>query len=391
MRFARAMDHLGMESAFAVLAEAKRLEREGRDVVHLEIGEPDFDTPAHIVEAAIKALRDGYTHYTPSGGLAEAREAYARFVTKTRGVPVDPSELVITPGAKPVVFLSLLAILDPGDEVICPNPSYPTYESVTGFVGARPVPVRLREENDFRFDLNEFADRISSKTKLIILNSPANPTGGVLTKEDMREIGRLAIKHDLWVLTDEIYWQILYEGEFASIFPIEGMKERTVLLDGHSKAYAMTGWRLGFAVAPKALADHLVKLMNNSNSCTAAFTQIAGIAALEGSKGPTQEMVSEFKRRRDVIVDELNRIPHVTCSMPKGAFYAFPNISHYCKGDRNALWIQDYLLAEAGVASLAGTAFGEYGEGYLRFSYANSVDNIRKAMQRTAEALQALG
>ncbi len=391
MQYAEAMKRLGMESAFAVLARAKQLERQGHDIVHLEIGEPDFDTPRHIVDAAIKALNDGYTHYTPSGGLMEAREAYARFITKTRGVPVSPEEIVIMPGAKPVVFLTLLATLNPGDEVLHPNPTYPTYESVVSFVGAKPVPVQLREENDFRFDIDELASKVTPKTRMIILNSPANPTGGVLTASDMAGIAKIAIQHNLWVLTDEIYWQIVYDGEHVSIFPIEGMKERTILLDGHSKAYAMTGWRLGFAVAPKQLADHLVKLMNNASSCTAAFTQIAGIAALEGPTGPTREMVSEFKRRREVIISGLNAIPHVSCRMPKGAFYAFPNVKHYCTSERNVLWLQDYLMDEAGVACLAGTSFGKYGEGYLRFSYANSVENIRKALDRTAAALKKLG
>jgi aspartate/methionine/tyrosine aminotransferase len=380
-----------MESAFAVLAEARRLERQGRDIVHLEIGEPDFATPAHIVEAAMKALRDGYTHYTPSGGIIEAREAYARHVAKSRGVPVTWEETVIMPGAKPVVFLTMLALLDPNDEVLYPNPTYPTYESVANFVGAKTVPVRLREENDFRLDLDELADRVTPRAKLMVLNSPANPTGGVLTKEDMSGIAKLAIKHNLWVLTDEIYSQIVYEGEHVSIFPIDGMKERTILLDGHSKTYAMTGWRLGYAVAPKPLADTLVKLMNNSNSCTAAFTQMAGIAALEGPMGPTIEMVSEFKRRRDVIVDGLNAIPNVRCKKPKGAFYVFPNVSHYCTKERNSLWLQNYLMQEAGVACLAGSSFGRYGEGFLRFSYANSVENIRKAVDRVRGALGKLG
>ncbi len=390
MKYAEAMNRLGMESAFAVLARAKQLEREGRDMVHLEIGEPDFDTPRHIVDTAIKALEDGYTHYTPSGGLIEAREKYAEFVARTRGVPVDWQEVVIMPGAKPVVFQSLLATLDPGDEVLYPNPTYPTYESVVNFIGAKPVPIPLREENDFRFDISELAEKITPKSKMIILNSPANPTGGVLTAGDMKEIAALAIKHDLWVLTDEIYWQILYDGEHASIFPIDGMKERTILLDGHSKAYAMTGWRLGFAVAPKELADHLVKLMNNSSSCTAAFTQVAGIAALEGPTGPTEEMVSEFRRRRDVIVDGLNAIPNVTCKKPRGAFYVFPNVKAYTSAERNSLWLQDYIMDKAGVACLAGTSFGSFGEGYLRFSYANSIENIQKALDRVGEALKAL-
>ena len=390
MKYAEAMNRLGMESAFAVLARAKQLEREGRDMVHLEIGEPDFDTPRHIVDTAIKALEDGYTHYTPSGGLIEAREKYAEFVARTRGVPVDWQEVVIMPGAKPVVFQSLLATLDPGDEVLYPNPTYPTYESVVNFIGAKPVPIPLREENDFRFDISELAEKITPKSKMIILNSPANPTGGVLTAGDMKEIAALAIKHDLWVLTDEIYWQILYDGEHASIFPIDGMKERTILLDGHSKAYAMTGWRLGFAVAPKELADHLVKLMNNSSSCTAAFTQVAGIAALEGPTGPTEEMVSEFRRRRDVIVDGLNAIPNVTCKKPRGAFYVFPNVKAYTSAERNSLWLQDYIMDKAGVACLAGTSFGSFGEVYLRFSYANSIENIQKALDRVGEALKAL-
>jgi len=379
MRFAERMKSLGTETAFEVLAKAKALEAEGRKVIHLEIGEPDFDTPKNIKEAAIKALNEGYTHYTPSAGLMEARETVAKYISQTRGIEVNPAEVVVTPGAKPIMFFAILALIDAGDEVVYPNPAYPIYESVVNFVGGKPVPIHLREENDFRLDLDELNGAITPKTKLIIINSPHNPTGGILTKEDLEAIATLAQKHDLLVLSDEIYSRIIYSGEHISIASLPGMKERTILLDGFSKTYAMTGWRLGYGVMEESLAVQLARLMTNCNSCTAAFTQVAGIEGLLGPQDEVEKMVAEFQRRREVIVEGLNSIPGMSCRLPQGAFYAFPNITGIgwsCKR------LADNLLKEAGVAVLPGTSFGIYGDGYLRLSYANSVDNIREGLER---------
>jgi len=379
MNVAPRMARLGTESAFEVLARARQLERAGREIIHLEIGEPDFDTPVHIKEAAKQALDAGATHYGPSAGLPELREAIAKHVAETRGVPVAPEEVVVTPGAKPIMFFTIMALIGDGDEVIYPNPGFPIYESVINFVGGVPVPIPLREESGFGFDLELFERRVSSKTKLIVINSPENPTGGVLDRDQLERIADVARRRRIPVLSDEIYRQFLYEGEFASIMGLPGMREQTILLDGFSKSYAMTGWRLGYGVMPPALAEHVARLMVNSNSCTASFVQLAGIAALQGDQTPVARMVAEFKRRRDLLVDGLNRLPGVRCARPRGAFYVFPNIT----GTRRpSAEVAERLLTEAGVAALSGAAFGAHGEGYLRFSYANSESNLRLALER---------
>src|SRR5213594_431683 len=379
MNIASRMARLGTESAFEVLARARQLERSGREIVHLEIGEPDFDTPVHIKDAAKQALDAGATHYGPSAGLPELREAIAKHVAETRGVPVSPEEVVVTPGAKPIMFFTIMAMIGEGDEVIHPNPGFPIYESVINFVGGVPVPIPLREESGFGFDLDLFERRVSSKTKLIVINSPENPTGGVLDRAQLERIAAIASARGIPVLTDEIYRQFLYEGEFASITNLPGMQGGTILLDGFSKSYAMTGWRLGYGVMPPPLAEHVARLMVNSNSCTASFVQLAGIAALQGDQTPVARMVAEFKRRRDLLVDGLNQLPCVNCRSPRGAFYVFPNVKAL---RRPSAEVAEALLKEAGVAALGGTAFGQYGEGYLRLSYANSEANLRKALER---------
>ena len=381
------MSRLGTESAFEVLARAKALERQGRDVVHLEIGEPDFDTPVHIRDAAKRALDDGATHYGPAAGLPELREAIAKDVGATRQIPVEPEQIVVTPGAKPIMYFVITALVDPGDEVIYPNPGFPIYESVINFVGGVPVPIPLREESGFGFDLDLFERKVSRKTKLIVINSPQNPTGGVLSVDQLGRIAELAVRYQIPVLTDEIYKSFLYEGEFASITRFPGMRDLSIILDGFSKAYAMTGWRLGYGVMPVPLAEHVARLMVNSNSCTAAFSQWAGIAALQGDQMPVARMVAEFKRRRDVIVDGLNRLPGVTCRKPLGAFYVFPNVKAL---KRPSAEVAERILADGGVAVLGGSAFGEHGEGYLRLSYANSEENIRKALSRMEPVLARL-
>ena len=379
MNVAERMGRLGTESAFEVLARAKALERQGKEVVHLEIGEPDFDTPAHIKEAAKRALDANATHYGPSAGLPELREAIAKHTAETRGVPVSPEQVVVTPGAKPIMFFTIVALVNRGDEVIYPNPGFPIYESVINFVGGVPVPIPLREESDFGFDLDLFERRLSPKTKLIIVNSPENPTGGVLDRGQIERIARLATERNIPVMTDEIYRQFLYDGEFVSFYAQPGMHQRAILLDGFSKSYAMTGWRLGYGVMPVDLAEHVTRLMVNSNSCTASFVQLAGVAALQGDHEPVRKMVAEFKRRRDIVVDGLNKLPGVTCKRPRGAFYVFPNITGT---KRTSAEVADRLLQEAGVAVLSGAAFGAHGEGYLRISYANSEANLRKALER---------
>jgi len=384
MTFAQRMSRLGTESAFEVLARAKALERQGREIVHLEIGEPDFDTPAHIRDAAKRALDDGATHYGPAAGLPELREAIAKDVGATRQIPVTPEEVVVTPGAKPIMYFVITALVDPGDEVIYPNPGFPIYESVINFVGGVPVAIPLREEEGFGFDLDVFERRVSPKTKLIIINSPQNPTGGVLEVGQLGRIAEIARRYRIPVLADEIYKSFLYEGDFASITRFPGMKDLTIILDGFSKAYAMTGWRLGYGVMPRDLADHVTRLMVNTNSCTASFTQWAGIAALQGDQMPVAQMVAEFKRRRDLIVSGLNDLPGVTCRSPRGAFYVFPNIKAL---GRPSSEVAEALLNDGGVAVLGGSAFGEHGEGYLRLSYANSEANLRKALDRMRPVL----
>jgi aspartate aminotransferase len=387
MKLAKRMSRLGTETAFEVLVRARALEAQGKDVVHLEVGEPDFDTPANIIDAAIVALKSGYTHYGPAAGLPELRQAIAHEISSTRGLEVKPSEVVVTPGAKPIMFFIILALAEAGDEAMYPNPGFPIYESMINFVGATPVPIPLREERDFCFDLDEFRSKVSDKTKLIILNSPQNPTGSVLCRDDLAEIAKIAVERDIMVLADEIYNRILYEGEHVSIATFLGMKERTIILDGFSKTYAMTGWRMGYGVMPEALADQVTRLQTNSNSCTASFIQRAGVAALTGPQEASAAMVQEFKKRRDIIVAGLNAIKGITCRLPKGAFYVFPSIKGTGKSSRE---FADRLLSEAGVAALSGTAFGEYGEGYIRLSYANSIPNIQKALQRIEQFVAKL-
>jgi aspartate/methionine/tyrosine aminotransferase len=387
MKLADRMEHLGTESAFEVLAKAKTLESKGRDIIHLEIGQPDFPTPSHICEAAFRAMKDGYTGYGPAAGLLEFRKAIAEYVTKTRGVEIHPEEVAVTPGAKPIIFFAILALINAGDEVIYPNPGFPVYESVINFVGAKAVPLVLREELEFRFRIEDLVEAISDRTKLLILNFPQNPTGSLLQVEDLAAISQLTNKHDFYVLSDEVYSRIIYEGEHHSILSFPGMKARTILVDGHSKTYSMTGWRLGYGVAPSPITESIVQLMINSNSCTCSFTQMAGIEALLGTQDSVTHMVTEFKQRRDAIVEGLNAIEGIHCLKPKGAFYVFPNVKQLPLSC-NAL--ADYLLQEAGVAVLAGTAFGNSGDGYLRLSYANSLENIAEAVTRIQHAVNSI-
>jgi aspartate aminotransferase len=387
MNFAERMSRLGTESAFEVLAKAQRLEAEGRNVIHLEIGQPDCQTPMNICQAAFQAMKDGYTGYAPAAGLPQLRQAIAQYVTQTRGVEVHPDEVVVTPGAKPIIFFTLLALVDAGDEVIYPDPGFPVYESVVNFVGGKAIPLPLREEVGFRFRIEDLEQAISPRTRLLILNSPQNPTGGVLQLEDLQAIADLAAQHNFYILSDEIYSRILYEQTHHSILSLPGMKQRTILLDGYSKTYAMTGWRLGYGVAPLPIAQKLEQLTINSNSCTCSFTQIAGIEALTGTQEFVVQMVSEFRQRRDFIVDGLNAIAGIQCVKPTGAFYVFPNVKQL---PLNCEALADYLLAEAGVAVLSGSAFGRFGEGYLRLSYANSMENIREALKRIQTAIAQL-
>ncbi len=387
MKLASRMGRLGTETAFEVLAAARALEAQGKEIIHLEIGEPDFDTPGNIIEAACRALRSGKTHYTPAAGVPELRQAIAKYIASTRGIDVSPDQVVVVPGGKPIMFYVIMALAEEGDEVIYPNPGFPIYESMINFVGAKPVPMPLREANGFSCDVHELASLVTERTKLIIINSPANPTGGVLSRDDLRAIAEIARERDIMVMADEIYSRILYEGEFASIASLPGMAERTIILEGFSKTYAMTGWRLGYGVMPLELAPHITRLMVNSNSCTAAFTQYAGVEALTGPQDASARMVEAFRERRDVIVEGLNRIPGIRCLKPKGAFYVFPNIEATGMGSKE---MEQFLLHEAGVAALSGTSFGAYGEGFLRLSYANSVENINKALNRIDDSLAKL-
>jgi aspartate/methionine/tyrosine aminotransferase len=378
------METLGTETAFEVLARARRLEAQGRHIIHLEIGEPDFDTPAHIQEAGIRAIRDGYTHYTPAAGIMEARQAVADYISGTRGIPVDAPQIVIVPGSKNILLFAMLSLVNPGDEVIYPNPGYPIYESIARFIGATLKPIRLREEQDFRFDLDEFRSLLTPRTRLVVLNSPHNPCGSTLERADIEAIAEAVMRTNAYVISDEIYSRILYEGAHDSIAAVPGMQERTIILDGLSKTYAMTGWRIGFGAMRVELVEKMSQLMINSSSCAAGFSQIATIAALSGPQDSVDAMVAEFRARRQVIVDELNRIEGVRCRMPRGAFYAFPNVSAI---ETDVKRLSTFLLDEGGVACLHGTAFGDAGEGYLRFSYANSQDNIREGLQRMRDAL----
>ena len=393
-RFADRMDRLGNENAFVVLAEVERLEAAGRSIVNLSIGDCDFPTPENIRRAAHDAIEAGYTHYAPSPGIPALREAAARYLTRTRGLPVTPDEVVVTPGAKPILFFSLLALINPGDEVLYPNPGFPIYESVARFVGGAPVPLPLREARRFRFDPDELRRCVTDRTRMIILNSPNNPTGGVLTAAELEAVAAVARDRDLWVLSDEVYCRYLYEGAHASIAALPGMKERTILLDGHSKSYAMTGWRLGFAAMPPDLAEQVALLITNSVSCTAAFTQVAGIEALDGPQAAVEAMIGTFRTRRDFVVAGLNALPGLRCQAPEGAFYAYPNVSQACRrlGLAGAEELQHRLLQEAGVALLARTCFGPRNEGeqeeYLRLSFATSVETLEEGLARMARFLR---
>ncbi len=388
MKLADSMSRLGTETAFLVLAKAKALEAKGREIVHLEIGEPDFDTPKNIVEACKKALDEGYTHYNPSPGYPDLRQVIADDINARRKIKkYDMENVVVTPGGKPIIFFSLLATVNPGDEVIYPNPGFPIYGSVIDWIGAKPVPIPLREENDFRMDVDEFKKLVTDKTKYVIINSPQNPTGGVLTRDDLKTIAEIALERGFWVLSDEIYCNIVYQGEHHSLSEFDGMEEQLILLDGFSKTYAMTGWRAGYGLMPKELAKWVAQLQTNSNSCVNSFIQRACIEAIKGPQDAVGGMVAEFKRRRDVIVDGLNQIPRFSCLRPKGSFYVFPNIKEFGIPSQK---MEDFLMEEAGVAALTGTSFGEFGEGYIRFSYANSIENISKALDKTAEAVKKL-
>jgi aspartate/methionine/tyrosine aminotransferase len=373
------MHRMGTESAFEVAARARALEAQGHPMIHLEIGEPDFDTPTHIRQAACEALEAGYTHYGPANGLPELREALAAHIGAKRGLTVDPGCVVVTPGAKPIMFYAIMALCEPGDQVIYPNPGFPIYESMINFIGAEAVPLQLSERRKFRFDIEELEQLISNRTRMIILNSPHNPTGGALTEGDLQRIAELAIEHDLVVLADEIYSDIIYQGDHHTILKFPGMIERTILLDGFSKTYAMTGWRLGYGLFPAPLIPHISRLIINSVSCTSTFSQKAAVAALTGPTEDVDQMVAAFGRRRELIVGGLNQIPGLSCVWPEGAFYAFPNITGTGLDSRA---YADLLMTEASVAVLPGTAFGAFGEGYIRISFANSEANLSEALRR---------
>ena len=385
MRLSQRMARLGTETAFEVLARAHALEAKGRDVIHLEIGEPDFDTPAHISDAAVEALRGGATHYGPPAGVPELREAVAEDSTRRRGVRATSEMVVVTPGAKPIMFFVILALVDEGDEVLYPNPGFPIYESMIRYIGGNPVPVRLLEERGFALDVDQLVSRVGPRTRLIILNYPHNPTGGTIPESGLRAIADAAAQWGVPVLSDEIYARILYDGEHISIARMPGMEPLAIILDGFSKTYAMTGWRLGYGIMPAPMAQVVAKLQTNSTSCTATFSQLAAVRALRGDQSPVDAMVAEFRRRRDATVDGLRAIPGFSCARPKGAFYVFPNITRTGYSSKP---LADRLLDEAGVACLSGTAFGEFGEGHLRFSYANSMENIQEALKRIRGMLE---
>ena len=387
MKLAERMNRIGVETAFEVLVRARALEAQGRDIIHLEIGEPDFDTPRHIVEAGKQALDEGWTHYGPTQGLPELREAIASYICRTRGIKVGAEHVCVVPGGKPIIFFPLMALVEPGDEVIYPNPGFPIYESMINFLGAKPVPIPLVEERGFSFDLNVLKDSLSPKTKMLILNSPHNPTGGVIPAADVRAIADLVRDRDLVILSDEIYTRIYFDAQPPlSIATLPGMLEKTIILDGFSKTYAMTGWRLGYGVMPAWLVDPVNKLMVNSNSCTASFTQRAGIVALNGPQDDVTKMVEEFRRRRDAFCAALNTLPGFRCPIPGGAFYAFPNVQGTGWKSKE---LADALLQKAGVACLSGTAFGAFGDGYLRFSIANSYEKLMDAVERIRKLLTA--
>ena len=385
MKIAERMTRIGIESAFEVLMRARALEAQGKHIIHLEIGQPDFPTPQHVKDAAKKALDDGWTGYGPTPGFPDFRDAIAEYISRTRGISVTGKNVVVVPGGKPIMFFTMMAVLEPGDEVIYPNPGFPIYESMINFLGATPVPMPLVESRGFSFDLDTFREKLSNRTKMVVLNSPANPTGGMIPREDLAKMAEMLRERDVLVLSDEIYSRICYGAEPSSITQFDGMLEKTIILDGFSKTYSMTGWRLGYGVMPLWLVDAVDKLMVNSNSCTASFTQRAGLAALQGPQDAVDAMVAEFRRRRDVIVKGLNAIPGFRCSVPDGAFYVFPNVTGTGVPSRE---LADMLLNDAGVACLSGTAFGSYGDGYLRFSYAASLEAIEDALGRIAKVAE---
>ncbi len=395
MQIAQRTRRLGTETAFEVLAEVNRLKAGGKDIISFALGEPDFDTPQNIKDAVKKAINDGYTHYSPSAGILPLRESIVRYISRTRGIEVKPEEVVVTPGAKPIVFDSILSCINEGDEVIYPNPGYPIYESVINFIGGKPVPLPLLEEKNFSFNPEDLQRRITPRTKMIILNSPENPTGGILNQNDLEIIAEIAIEADLWVLSDEVYSRIVYEGEFRSIISIPEMKERTILVDGFSKTYAMTGWRLGFGIMKKELALHVARIETNVDSCTATFTQYAGVEALEGSQKESRAMIAEFQKRRNLIHQELNKIRGIKCLMPRGAFYIYPNVTEACRnlGFHDSKELQQYLLHRANVAVLARSCFGKRNEGeeeeYIRLSYVTSRENIIEGVKRIKKAIES--
>lgn len=385
MKFADGIYRLGTETAFEVLAKAKALEAEGKSIIHLQIGEPDFTTPKNICDAAIKSIQAGDTHYTPAEGILELREAISNYVTKTRGVEFTPDNVVMTPGAKPIMFFVILALIQHGDEVIYPNPGFPIYESMINFAGGTAVPLHLKQEDNFNVDISEFEELVTNKTRLVIINSPGNPTGKTIPQPDIEAMAEIIKDKDCFILSDEIYSRIVYDGaEPYSISKIKGFKDRTIILDGYSKTYAMTGWRAGYGVMNTELAPVITKLMVNSNSCTNTFVQKACIEALTGPQDEVEKMIAEFDKRRKIIVEGLNSIKGFNCTMPDGAFYAFPRISDTGYTSKE---LADKLLYEAGVACLAGTSFGKFGEGFLRFSYANSIENINEAIKRIKSVL----
>jgi aspartate/methionine/tyrosine aminotransferase len=387
MDYAKRTHHLVSEGAYKVLAKAQELEAQGRNIIHLEIGQPDFETFTNVSQAGITAIQDGFTRYTPPVGMKSLREVIAKDAGKRRGMEFTPDQVVISPGAKPNLFFPTMALVEEGDEVIYPNPGFPTYEAMIRIAGGIPVPVPLLENNQFSFDLNAFDELISNRTKLIILNSPSNPTGGIIPREDLEQIAKAAVTHNCWVLSDEIYTRIVYDNEVAhSIAALPEMAERTIIMDGFSKTYAMTGWRLGYGIMPRGLAEKVGLLLTHSVGSTAQFTQIAGIEALTGPQDQVEMVVSEYRKRRDLIVSRLNQLPGVTCQNPQGAFYVFPNIKELSKNSQETA---DWILEESDVALLPGSAFGKFGEGYLRLSYANSIENIQKAMDRMGELLFA--
>ena len=387
LKLTKRVQRAGGEGAFVVMAKAQELERQGKSMIYMQIGEPDFNTPENIKQAGMRAIEQNYTHYAPTMGRMDFREAVAAYVAKTRGIPMGADEILVTPGAKDAIYSACMTLLEDGDEAIYPNPAYPIYESCINISGAKAVPLPILEEKDFGFDRDTFVKLVSPRTRLVVINSPTNPTGGILAREDLELVAEMAQKYDFYVLSDEIYSRLVFEGEHFSIASLPGMKERTIIVDGMSKTYAMTGWRLGYAAGPREVVNWMSKIIANTASCTATFTQLAGIEALTGPQDDVDKMRQEFMARRDIIVQGLNEIPGVTCRMPHGAFYVFPNVKSYGKTSKE---VADFLLYNAGVACLAGTDFGSYGEGYLRLSYATSRENIATAMGRIRTALAEL-